>query len=250
MEKALHLRTVNQLKDIDTSRYNRIYIGGDSCPNLLPSISELEEYIKFAESRKLKLTLLTSFCYDTHLDKFREIIPMLQKFSQKLEIEVVINDWGYLGLLKGTDLILSLGRILTKQKKGPRINKIISKLSEDQVRTFSEVPSEFYEDILIEQGFARIELDNPVQGINYHGKLPASLHYPFVLAAPSSLCLFKKNVNKINVCNRECLNTHLILQHGQFDTDLIHMGNSQFYMNKQLPKSHNKIDRIIIWKEL
>lgn len=248
MDRVIYVRTLNDLDLVDFSKYGRIYIGADSCPNLLPTVIELEGYLSFAKKNNLKVTLLTSFCFDLHIDNFEELLPLLNEFKNDLDIEVVINDWGIFQVVRSLGFKLVLGRLLTKQKKGPRVEDIEDTLNESQLKAYKEVPSEFYEDFLLEHNFVRIELDNIPLGIEYHGKIPASLYYPYIFVSPSSLCLyFGKVSNTKKVCSRECLSNVLVLNDDDFKRTQYRKGNSFFYKNKELPKNKNNIDRIVFF---
>lgn len=251
MERVIHIAQIKNLKEFEPEKYNRIYVGADSCPNLLPKKSEIEAYFEFAKTNNLKITLLTSFCFDKHIEEFKKIIPLLVENKDKLDIEIVINDWGILQEIKNLNFKLVLGRLLTKQKKGPRVENILHTLSPSQLQAYKQVPAEFFEDFLIENNFIRIEIDNTIAGIDYNGKLPATLYYPYVFVSPSSFCLFFGKVsNTEKTCSRECLSNYLLLEDSEFKKDQYRKGNSFFYKNKDLPKEKANIDRLAIFKRI
>lgn len=250
MEKSIHISSIDKLDEIEVKKYSRIYIGADSCPNLLPFEKELEQFFDFAKNNKLKITLLTSFCYQIHLDKFKSIIYLLEDYSKFVDLEIVINDWGIFQLIKDKNFKLVLGRLLSKQKKGPRVQNIKNNVSPIQFNIFGEVHCEFFEDFLIKNNFIRIELDNNSIGINYNGRLPASLYFPFIFVSPSSFCIFNGKISKEKNCKKECLRNFLVLDDDEFNSKQYRKGNSFFYKNKQLPLNKNNIDRVVLFQRV
>jgi len=251
MEKVIHIATIKNLEEFDSKKYQRIYVGADSCPNLLPKLSEIEKYFEFAKAHNLKVSLMTSFCFDVHIKEFEKIMPILEENKDELDIEIIINDWGVFRLVKDKGFKFVLGRLLTKQKKGIRVENILHQLTPSQLKAYKEVPCEFFEDFLIENNFVRIELDNVAQGIEYNGKLPASLYYPYLFVSPSAFCLFVGKVSRPEpVCKRECLTNYLTLENDEFKRKQYKKGNSFFYKNKELPKERANINRIVIFKRV
>lgn len=252
MERVVYIERFSDLEDIEISKYKRIYIGADSCPNLMPTFNELEKYIDFAKENNLKISFLTSFCFDVHIDRFRSLLPLLVDSKEELDIEIVINDWGIFQLVKELGFKLVLGRLLTKQKKGPRVENIKESLNESALFAYREVPSAFYEQFLLDNNFVRIELDNIPLGIEYNGKIPASIYYPYIFVSPSSLCMyFGKVSNKDKVCARECLSNVLVLEGEDFKRTQYRKGNSYFYKNKDLPNEKNlNVNRIVMFRRV
>ena len=132
--------------------------------------------------------------------------------------EVVFNDWGVLRIIRQQFPRLELvqGRLLTKLKRGPRIANVLDKLPAGALQHLKStnlgVP--VYQRFLREQNITRVELDNPIQGLDLGGAPPdlkLSLYIPFAYVSTTRFCLVancdlpeKKGVIGVFPCHQEC----------------------------------------------
>jgi hypothetical protein len=253
-ENAIFICKLDNLKKV-TSEYSRLYFGNEFCQQLMPEEKALSEALDLALKRRLDFTFVTPFLTDIGI---RKVNPLLNLLSGKLpQAEVVINDWGLLRIIKGTypKFNLVLGRLLAKQKRGPRILNLIKKVPRPMVEHFrlSSTDTSIFTNFLINQGIKRIELDNLLQGIERNSQIKASLYYPFAYVTTTRYCLSNPNTfnngfqRAINPCNFECQRYTFKLRHKSMPVDLLLKGNTQFFENKNLPVDLEKIniDRLV-----
>lgn len=255
---------LKQLKDID-----RIYIGNDCCQNKI-NVKNIKELISFY-SNKTKITLLLPFFTDTCFYKLEEILCFIKENIKSKYFEIVFNDWGTFYYLRKyyPKISLVMGRLLTKQKKDPRINIILnnlqekfkiikSKNNENKIIFTKKVPASLNDifsrssietnklfDFLYKNNVSRIEIDNIKTDIKLerNKNIKVSLYYPYVLLTLTRYCgaLYNK---KDNVCNKNCKNTILNL-----NDNFYIKANALYYKNEIFPKKDilraNNIDRIV-----
>lgn len=242
-------------KNGETPRFQRLYFGQEFCDRLIPTSDDLLFALNFAKDNNLSFTLLTPFSSEIGLEKWEKILETLYRESP--DNEVVFNDMGVLHLIleKFPRFKKILGRLLTKQKRGPRILRIMGKVPEEMIDHFrrfnADVPklAKFYREI----GIERMELDNALQGINRDSNMPASLYYPYIYVSTTRMCLTnqsndrQENMRAIFPCKRECHNAHFEIQHQEIPLPVTIAGNTQFIYNDKLPENPSEIfiDRLV-----
>lgn len=254
IEKAIILNRVDEEIE-DLEKYKRIYFGNEFCERLLPTKDELKQIIDFCLNIDKPLTLITPFLTNNGLAKVGELLETFYNLGTEFW-EVVVNDWGLLYTMykKGYPNI-GLGRLLTKQKRGPRIANLKHKLPPTALVHFKRFSVDKPEIItfLRQLGVVRIELDNTLQGVIASSDIPKSIYLPFVYVSTTRYCLISKlnkkdfKLRRIDDCNKECLNRGFVLKNKYMPEKIYLKGNTQFYKNDRLPdKLEDKnIDRIV-----
>ena len=262
MEETLFVTKKQDLKYWN-GKYTRLYFGNEFCQRLIPTKEDLGYVIGFVKKNNIKLSFVTPYVTDEGIEKLE---PLLELLNKKLpESEVIINDYGALELMQEKKLKLKpvLGRLLTKQKRGPRIINIMGKLPKPAIEHFrksnAEVP--IFQEFLIKNGFERVELDNLLQGIGddvSESKIKASLYHPYAYVTTTRFCLTaicdKKNVIPgIYPCKKECQRYGPFkLTNKNMPVPLLLKGNTQFFENKKLPEGLEEkgIGRLVYELEL
>lgn len=253
-ENAIFICKLDNLKKV-TSKYNRLYFGNEFCQQLMPEEETLNEVLEFVLERGVGFSFVTPFLTNIGI---RKVNPLLSLLRDKLpQAEVVINDWGLLRIIKRAypQFNLALGRLLTKQKRGPRILNLMGKVPKSMIEHFrmSSTDTNIFTNFLINQGIKRIELDNLLQGIERSSQIKASLYHPFAYVTTTRYCLSNPNTfnngfqRAINPCNFECQRYTSKLRHKSMPVDLLLKGNTQFFENKNIPTDLEKmnIDRLV-----
>lgn len=240
-EKAVFFTGLEQLQRYGEN-CDRIYFGQEFCQRLFPSADAVRRAVERALERKVSFTLVTPFVTNAGLARVRAAV---QAAADAPGLEVVVNDWGVLRFMhrEYPKVPLALGRLLTKQKRGPQILAMTDKVPEtalDHFRRFNaDVPH--VQDFLRTMGVARIELDNLLQGMARSKGLPASLYHPFGYITATRLCLLAegtkpaKNLRSIGRCSCECAAYEVTLVHGDMPVPIHLRGNAQFYRKDSLP---------------
>lgn len=119
---------MNYIKSLGTFNkgIDRIYIGNEFCHNLFPKEDMLIEILEKSIADKVEVTVCFTYLRENYIDKNRKIIEKIYSFciKNKKQIEIIINDWGMLSLIKNKEDYLKpvLGVLLNKRKKDPRYN--------------------------------------------------------------------------------------------------------------------------------
>lgn len=252
MDRALFISHPEDLKFF-TDHYSRLYYGIEFCQNLIPSQKDLGTILKFIKQNSISFSFVTPYVTDEGL---QVLLPLLTQISESTqECEIVFNDWGVYSLLKQLfpRFTLVMGRLLTKIKRDPRIFYLKDQLSPKMWSYFrsTNLTVSWYRNFLIKNGVHRVDLDNPLQGINLDfPDLHKSLYYPYVYVTTTRLCL-AADCNKpekwdyvgIFPCQRECQSSSFLLRTDVMPVELIRRGNTIFYKNeKNVP---NQADRLV-----
>lgn len=260
MERAIFISNIDNLKYVD-SKYSRLYFGNEFCQRLIPSLEDLKKAAEFILKKRMDFTLVTPYVTDEGLEVLR---PIAEFVARNLpEAEFVINDWGVLRILRKEFDFLKfvLGRLLTKQKRGPRILSLKDKIFPDTIRHFkgSNIDVPELSEFLMNNGIVRVELDNLLQGIDRENpSLRASLYIPYNYVTTTRYCLTagcvtgENHLRSISNCNKECQKYTFRLRHKKMPVDLLLKGNTQFFKNNSLPSNLEKlnIDRIVYQPEI
>lgn len=261
MEKAVFISKISNLKYVN-EEFPRLYFGNEFCERLIPSQDDLAYILRFVTKKKMKLTFVTPFVTNKGLEQLKLSMRYLQQHN--IPVEVVINDWGFLRWVneKYPKLNIALGRLLSKQKRGPRIQNLINKAPESTIEHFrrSNVDNPILANFLMTRDIKRVELDNLLQNISRKNSLlKGSLYFPFVYITTTRFCQvssIKHNPNKpqraIVDCDKECQRYTFKLNHKHMPIELVLKGNTQFFKNEFLPNNLEKwnIDRLVYQPEI
>lgn len=279
MEKAIHITNLKNLKYFQKNKYQRIYWGVEFCQNLIPTLKDTEEILRFIKKTSLKFTLVTPFVTEYGLRRLKEIVKWLKKKEYKSEI--VVNDWGILECLNTefkNDFNLSLGRLLLRQQRDPAIKKVLEKQLPFAIKgkdgkisiIIHQPPAKKYQQgiratyinspsmqrFLSKFGVQRVELNNIVQGINLAGlKFKKSIYTPYVNISSTRFCPMDSKHQKmyrINACKKECQRYYDILRNRGVGKIIYKRGNTTFYKDPLDIKEilDTGIDRVVFQPEI
>jgi hypothetical protein len=287
MERAIFITKVTQLRYIE-HKYSRLYYGNEFCERLIPSLQDFNQILSYIKMRRLNFSFVTPYVTNIGLEKLKLLLEFLKE--KKINCEIIINDWGVLNLVNREyfDFQPVLGRLLTKQKRGPRLIRLLKRRVRPRLVINRENPSQrniliqkklpldldpYYKgsnassvpiihNFLISQRIKRIELDNIAQGIQLklpQGKISASVYTPYVYITTTFFCPTagcdqkKKSILKIKPCKRQCQRYIFQLRHRTMPKMIYLKGNTQFYKNPKLPVKELKesgVDRIVYQPEI
>ncbi len=274
VENAIHITSLKNLRYFLRGAYRRIYWGAEFCQNLIPSLKDTREILRFCRRRKIKFTYITPFVTERGMEKLEETFLLLREES--CGSEIVVNDWGVLHLLdrcfKGS-FILGLGRILVRQHRDPAIEGAIKKqpvlfskmidgsfiiaLHKRPCRAYRQWVKSSYlgapttRRFLARFDIKRAEFSNTIQGIDLRRiHLFKSLYAPYVNISTTRFCPMDTRHQKsyrINVCSRECQRYYEVLSRKKEPSVFLKRGNTLFYKNplgkgSRLPAD---VDRVV-----
>ncbi len=287
MEKAVFITKVSQLKYVN-HKYARVYYGNEFCERLIPTLQDLKEILGYIKMRGLDFSFVSPYVTNIGLGRLKVLFEFLK--AKKVNCEVIINDWGVLNFVncRYPNFTPVLGRLLTKQKRGPRLIKLLKRQVRPRLLVDPENPGQknvliqktlpldldpYYKgsntasvpiihNFLIRQRINRIELDNIAQGLFL--KLPknrffASVYLPYVYISTTFFCPTagcdrkKKSLLKIKSCKKECQRYVFKLRHRTMPKVIYLKGNTQFYKNTRLQMRELKkigVDRIVYQPEM
>lgn len=169
-----------------------IDIGNQFCHLLFPEWEQLERMLDKAKRERLQVTIMTAYLREDVIHAMRERLDRLYAWCEtnRIPVEVVANDWGTLALLKERRqwLIPSMGVLLNKRRKDPRMKYKIG--FSDDAGTLSEnsLNEAFYREYLKEvYGLTRFEQE----ACGYRIVLPEGhnrLHVPYYQTNTSQYC--------------------------------------------------------------
>ena len=287
MEKAIFITKVSQLRYVHTG-YGRLYFGNEFCERLIPSLKDLKKALSFIRGKRMDFSLVTPYVTNFGLERLKPLLALLK--SRKVYGEIIINDWGLLSLVNREYVNLSvvLGRLLTKQKRGPRLIRLLKRETRPRFIKDSKNPKIKYfifqkklpldldsyykgsdtssvpiiHDFLIRRCIKRIELDNTSQGLFLElekSGISASVYLPYVYISTTFFCLSadcdqkKKSLLKRKPCKRQCQRYIFKLRHKTMPKVIYLKGNTQFYKNTRLQLKEWKamgVDRIVYEPEI
>jgi len=252
MEQALLISKVSELSYWN-GKYARIYFGHEFCQNLIPTENDLIKVIDFVSKNKVGLTLVTGFVNDAGLKRLCRLFDVLSRL--KPDSEIAVNDWGVFRMALSHKSKIIIGRLLTKQRRGPRILTLMSRLPDnaaERLRGLSLGP--YLENFLLSRGVERLEIDNLLQGLTTanHSNFVFSLYFPYCYVTVTTLCPFCERdslykVDQRSGCAKGCQDRCVLLKHPSMPQSLYLKGNAIFLKNTGLPGDlyEKKINRII-----
>lgn len=244
MERALCL---HHLPATLPEGYQRLYFGAEFCPWRFPVVAKLREALQACRAAGWNLTLLTPVLWQPFLPtlgaRLAEVLPLFTESD-----EVVISDWGALRLVRqiAPGQTLVLGRALSGQKRGAQILDL--QLNQAQLHYFrsSRWSSAETLALLQEQGIARVELDNLLQGLEpLPAPLTGTLHHPYAMVTSSRNCPFAAGRSEAG-CPQPCGEVFTLSAADQAPA-MLQAGNTQFLQVDPLPPDLPRlgIDRLV-----
>jgi len=200
----------------------------------------------------LAFTLVTPVLRESSLAELRTLFQALQQQLLPGD-EVVISDFGALELVRELlpQAVVVLGRALSGQKRGPRIEGL--ELSDEALTYFRQ--GRWYSaeavTLLVELGIARVELDNLLQGLEpLPVGLKGTLHTPYAMVTSSRNCPFHADKSSRR-CSVGCGEVFRLTT-AQTPHALFQAGNSQFLELTTLPAELPilGIDRLVFHPQL
>lgn len=261
MEQAIFISKLENLRYVN-SKYRRLYFGNEFCQHLIPSLEDLKFVMNFVSKQQMDFTLVTPYVTNKGIEILWPILEyVIGNFS---ETEIVINDWGFLEIARNEFHCSNfvLGRLLSKQKRGPRILNLMGKVPDSMIQHFREsnVDNPALSNFLINKGIKRVELDNLLQGISRTAPLlKGSLYIPFAYITTTRFCLTSSCEDRVNrplrsiiPCNKACQKYTFKLEHRNMPVEIFLKGNTQFFKNKHLPDNLEQlnVDRLVYQPEI
>ncbi len=169
----------------------RLYIGNEFCHNLFPSINDLIKMLEKAKEESLNVTLCFTYIRECYIQKTKDIIEEVYDWCKinNFKIEIVINDWGMLKLLKSKEnyFTLCLGNLLNKRKKDPRYIYKNGYEKNKELLSLNSLNNKKFREFLKDNNIERYEYES----CNYKIAIPEgkhSLHFPFYMTNSSQYC--------------------------------------------------------------
>ena len=265
IEKAIFITGLKGLKYV-TRGFNRLYFGNEFCEKRIPKPEELKKALRYCRKHKLLFSLVTPYVTDKGLSRLRKLLDWL--VNARPGTEVIVNDYGLLNLINKKYILIKpvLGRLLTKQKRDPRIADLIN--TQPEKHTFFKKGNEYYivfskkipqelsgyfreaninlpviRSFLKKYRIDRAEVDNLLQGIKLdipENDLFVSLYFPYGYITTTRLCSAnpmrkeEKFACRISSCERSCLRYMEKLKN-KYMPVLYKKGNTLFFKNTRIP---------------
>lgn len=264
MEQAFFVSTTDNMIKYYRPEFDRLYFGNEFCERLIPPLDSIKQALDFASEMGIGFTFVTPYVTNAGLETVEKVIDFIDSAVENFE--VVFNDWGVFQYLTGLSSRTGyvMGRLLNKQKRGPRIMNIIDKVPSDT--------RDFYRGSLLDvpaaAGFLkknhinRVEFDNLLQGIDLETSDPdisKSLYLPFAFVSTTRFCLTANcdsdepaDCIGIFPCARECRKYTFELVNPVMKQPLIRRGNTVFFFNDRIPEpmTEGRFNRVVVEPEI
>jgi len=250
-EKSLFVSTEKEIKE----EFDRLYFGNEFCEKLIPDRDTLERWYGLSKKKKKAFTFVTPFVTDAGLDKLG---PLFSFLDAQEDVEIVFNDWGVLRLLRQhfTHLIPALGRLLTKQRRDPRISGIltntqkatVTKNQKGRIIVFpKKVPPSLlehfqasvinvpiFQKFLLSQRIRRIEIDNLIWGMNLvvPPEIGVSIYFPYGYVSTTRAC-WKISLSP-RPCKKVCKKYFFRIKEESLPVPFYSIGNTVFYRSDRI----------------
>ena len=170
----------------------RLYIGNQFCPHLIPDWEKLKELLDKAEREHLSITLMFSYLREERIADTRKLLDQIAAWCDRAQtrIEIIAGDWGMLSLIceRKTWFEPVPGVLLNKRRKDPRVRYKIGVSGEHEPPAENALNSSFYRAYLKKAyGITRFEQES----CGYCIQLPEgknSIHFPFYQTNTSQYC--------------------------------------------------------------
>ncbi len=247
-------------------RFTRLYYGIEFCERLLPTGPQTRRAYEAAAARRLHLSLLTPYATDSGLDRLRPIFAWLAALNDTT-IEVVVNDWGVLRLLRREfpGLHPVLGRLMNRMLRDPRIAGRFAMPQAPpaalQALRQSAASAAVFRRFLGRLGVTTVEFDNVFQGLDMDFRefgLSASLYIPYGYVATGRVCAIgslrldrRHKFDVESVCRKECRLYALRFEYsdspfGNRGQEFFEQGNTYFYFQdrEMIASSARTVERL------
>lgn len=258
----------NRMEDVEKG-VDRVYFGNEFCENLIPSFAMLKKWYFFAKAGKKEFTFVSPFVTNRGLKKLEYLLAFL---NEQRPAEIVFNDWGVFALVKNKfrGLIPVLGRLLTKQRRDPRMLKIFSGKQKfvESVKAdkkclllpkrapaglfrhhqASIINTVIFQEYLLSEGINRVEIDNLAweMKVKTNKKIGVSIYLPYGYITTSRMC--GKLTLTYAACGKECKKYFFRLEDKTLPVPFYGIGNTVFYASKVPSEGYLRklgIDRIV-----
>ncbi|MHB9155037.1 MAG: hypothetical protein ACYC5N_05000 [Endomicrobiales bacterium] len=266
MERAVFITCAGDLE----KKSGRVYYGNEFCENLIPAESAARKWYDASRARGKEFTFVTPYATDKGVGKLRKVFKALDRAGGA---EVVFNDWGvFQALREFPGLVPVLGRLLTKQRRDPRILRIFQGrqgVREDwsadrKSKTLffpRPCPPELFEHyrgsvvnlprfqrFLRENNIRRVEIDNLAWDMKVAAGegLAVSVYVPFGYLTTTRLCGILNYT--YSACRKECKRMYFKLNDPSLPVPFFSRGNAVFFKTPVPSKDYLRargIDRVV-----
>lgn len=252
MEKAILITSIRKINELlnKPGEYDRLYFGSEFCTHLIPGIKDLLEVFSLCEALDMEFTLVTPYLDESGVERVGKLLDFLDQ--NNIYPEILICDWGMLHYIPENfknRFPLVLGRILAKQKTGPRIEMIRDVLPsayKSSMKTHVDIP--VFTEFLRSRGVVRVELDIPLQGLDIEmpDDFAISLYYPYTYISTTRRCPIKET----GKC--DCNEYSFRLSSKNMPVELYARGNTVFLKHERFPrlKENIKYNRVVYQPEI
>lgn len=231
--------------------FSRIYVGNAFCHLLRPGADVLKKVFKKACKDDIGVTIVLPYLREELIEEETAFLDEILLFCKEegYEVEFEINDYGFAQMLNERGVKFSLGRLLCKRRKDPRLKY------KDRIEFFTEEmkSNSLNDDAFLEKvkrlGLKRVEMESP----GYEVRVPnvqTSLHLPFYQTNTSQFCPLQALIKHkdrgcqrlIKDCGRECLENNVLYAN---HLSLVGMYNSVFALDTWLLENPGVLNKYI-----
>lgn len=244
--------------------FTYLYYGNEFCEYRIPSPGQVEEFLQICKRDCLLPVFVTPVVTDFGIERITACLDILSSYEGK--VDVVINDYGVMELLKKIDKKFGMiaGRVLDKLSHEARANHAeLQEYYGKEGMKYATIPgilSEKHRKVLEKYGVNRYEFDCPKVGFDAEGvEERLSLYWPYNYETTGRVCVFR-SLDKVekekflvgDMCKMKCMS--MIAERIRVsDTTnekyyLLQAGNTIFYIDHtaDFQQISKVFDRVIL----
>ena len=224
---------------------SRIYFGTEFCQRLLPSPEVIRNRYEIVKQHRVPFTFLTPYVTDDGISRVRKSLDSLSMLTDSEEdgVEVVVNDWGVLSLIRRdySGLTPVLGRILSKITKDPRIDFQNHEQFRHSLNVYQKtnITIAAVRHMLRRFGVERVEIDMPDQRLQMDADglgIELSIHLGLNYVMTGRICMLGslnasagEKFKPARECQRECQKYRAFAENPLLRGRVYHQGNTVFF---------------------
>lgn len=222
---------------------NCVYIGNQYCDILRPSIDVFRKVIEKARSELLRPVICFAPVPERRIEDVKRTFEYL--IEEEGIDEVVVNDWGILSLLESEQVEKTLGILLCKRRKDPRMNQLNSRKEEMKETSIDSSPFRKY----LSEHFAVRRYSYECTESYVREVDSAVLHWPMIQLNTSGTCALRaaclhndRAMQSVDdSCEMYCLNHHFF-----YPKEMNMIGKYNSLFECRLGKCGTKAKRLVI----
>ena len=230
--------------------------GAEFCTQRLPPLTDAVAVARACAAAGRGFSLVTPVVREGTLASLMEYLAGFA--GQVPDAECVCNDWGLLQWAASERLSLGLaaGRLLGRQRRGPRVLQMVAEAAPDEVWALrgSAWNDPVNVELLLELGVARVELDFLLQGTarpNLPQGIDLAICAPWIPVTVTPACDYSEDPLH---CARECQGCAAVRRENDQDPHPLWSRGNTLFARSELNPPYQAVSKLgadrVVWAEV